>query len=106
MLRIKLVQSPIGNNTRNRATVQALGLRKVQQVVEHEDTPSIRGMIHHVKHMLAVEEVTTTEAAKVTPRKGNRVKEAADQAAALAAAEKPTPKPARKAKATKEHDAQ
>ena len=57
MLRIKLVKSPIGNNPRNRATVQALGLRNVQQVVEHQDTPSIRGMIHHVKHMLSVVEV-------------------------------------------------
>jgi len=57
MLRIKLVKSLIGNNPRNRATVAALGLRKMQQVVEHEDTPSIRGMIHHVKHMLVVEEV-------------------------------------------------
>jgi large subunit ribosomal protein L30 len=57
MLRIKLVKSPIGNNTRNRATVTALGLRKVNHTVEHQDTPTIRGMIHHVKHMLLVEEV-------------------------------------------------
>ncbi len=57
MLRIKLVKSPIGNNKRNRATVAALGLRKMHQVVEHNDTPTIRGMIHHVKHMLLVEEV-------------------------------------------------
>lgn len=63
MLRIKLVRSPIGNNARNRATVQALGLRKMHQVVEKEDTPSIRGMIHKVKHMLAVEEVTAAAAA-------------------------------------------
>ena len=55
MLRIKLVKSLIGNNWRNRRTVQALGLRKVGQVVEHADTASIRGMIQHVKHMLAVE---------------------------------------------------
>jgi large subunit ribosomal protein L30 len=55
MLRIKLVKSPIGNNPRNRATVQALGLRKISQVVEKEDTPSIRGMIHAVKHMLVVD---------------------------------------------------
>jgi large subunit ribosomal protein L30 len=61
MLRIKLVKSPIGNNKRNRATVQALGLRNVQQVVEHADNPSIRGMIHHVKHMLLVEEVADSK---------------------------------------------
>lgn len=57
MLRIKLVKSPIGNTSRNRATVKALGLRKVNQIVEHNDHPSIRGMIHKVKHLLSVEEV-------------------------------------------------
>ena len=56
MLRIKLVKSPIGNVPRNRATVAALGLRKVNQVVEHADTPMIRGMVHKVKHMLEVSE--------------------------------------------------
>jgi large subunit ribosomal protein L30 len=66
MLRIKLVKSPIGNNKRNRATVQALGLRNVQQVVEHTDNPSIRGMIHHVKHMLLVEEVADVVGAEAT----------------------------------------
>jgi len=88
MLRIKLVKSPIGNNKRNRATVQALGLRNVQQVVEHADNPSIRGMIHHVKHMLLVEEVADanpvaeaaavgeTDAAPATARKPRAKKEA------------------------------
>jgi large subunit ribosomal protein L30 len=57
MLRIKLVRSLVGQTKRNRATVAALGLRKMHQVVEHEDTGSIRGMVHHVKHMLSVEEV-------------------------------------------------
>lgn len=55
MLRVKLVKSPIGNTARNRATVQALGLRKVHHVVEHDDSPAIRGMIHRVKHLLEVE---------------------------------------------------
>lgn len=57
MLRIKLVRSPIGHNKRNRATIQALGLRKVHQVKLHQDTPTIRGMIHHVKELLQVEVV-------------------------------------------------
>jgi large subunit ribosomal protein L30 len=57
MLRIKLVRSPIGNNKRNRATVTALGLRKINQVVEKPDTPSIRGMIQKVRHMVQVEAV-------------------------------------------------
>ena len=57
-LRVKLIKSPIGNNPRNRKTVAALGLRKVNQVVMHDDSPSIRGMLHNVKHML---EVTVSE---------------------------------------------
>lgn len=60
MLRIKLVKSAIGNVPRNRATVAALGLRKINQVVEHNDSPMIRGMIHKVKHMIEFEEVEGT----------------------------------------------
>ena len=59
MLRIKLVKSPIGHNRRLKATVVALGLRKVNTVVEHEDNPSMRGQIHHVKELLLVEDLTT-----------------------------------------------
>lgn len=62
MLHIKLIKSPIGNNARNRRTVAALGLRKMHQTVIHNDTPSIRGMIHHVKHMLSVTEGPAPEA--------------------------------------------
>jgi large subunit ribosomal protein L30 len=57
MLRIELTGSLIGNNPRNRRTVQALGLRKMHQVVEHKDSASVRGMIHKVKHMVTVVEV-------------------------------------------------
>lgn len=57
MLHIKLVKSPIGNNWRNRRTVEALGLRKLHQVVEHEDTPTLRGMLRKVAHMVEVTEV-------------------------------------------------
>lgn len=60
MLRIKLVKSPIGNTPRNRATIAALGLRRINQVVEHNDSPMIRGMIHHVKHVLEVTEAEGT----------------------------------------------
>jgi large subunit ribosomal protein L30 len=56
MLRIKLVRSPIAANPRNRATIQALGLTKVNQTVEKEDVPSIRGMVQHVKEYLLVED--------------------------------------------------
>jgi large subunit ribosomal protein L30 len=55
MLRIKLVKSTIAQNPRNIATAQALGLSKIGTVVEKEDTPSIRGMIHKIQHMVVVE---------------------------------------------------
>ena len=54
MLQVKLVKSPIGNTPKNRATVKALGLRKINQTITHEDNPTIRGMIFKVKHLLSV----------------------------------------------------
>jgi large subunit ribosomal protein L30 len=56
MLRITLVRSPIGAKPKHRATVEALGLRKMHMSVEQKDNPAIRGMIHHVKHLIKVEE--------------------------------------------------
>lgn len=56
-LRIKLIKSVIGSKQDQRATVEALGFKKVYQVVEHKDTPEIRGMINKVSHLLEVEEV-------------------------------------------------
>ncbi|NLW17343.1 MAG: 50S ribosomal protein L30 [Firmicutes bacterium] len=55
-LHITLVKSPIGYSARQRRTVEALGLRKLNQTVEHEDTPAIRGMIEKVSHLLKVVE--------------------------------------------------
>ncbi len=55
MLQVKLVKSPIGNIPKTRATVKALGLRKINQVVQHEDNSTIRGMIFKVKHLLDVQ---------------------------------------------------
>ncbi len=54
MLRIELVKSMIGQTPRNVATAKAMGLRKMHHAVILPDNPSVRGMIHHVKHMLAV----------------------------------------------------
>jgi large subunit ribosomal protein L30 len=56
-LRITYTKSSIGYNERQRATVQALGLRRLHQVVEHADTPVIRGMVKKVSHLVRVEEV-------------------------------------------------
>lgn len=55
-LKITLVRSVIGATKKQRGTVKALGLRKVRQTVEHEDTPVVRGMIDRVRHMVDVEE--------------------------------------------------
>jgi large subunit ribosomal protein L30 len=56
VLRITLVKSPIGNNQRQKNTVRALGLRRMNQTVEHSDSPVIRGMVAKVSHLVQVEE--------------------------------------------------
>lgn len=56
-LKITYVKSSIGYNQKQKATIQALGLRKLHQVVEHADTPVIRGMVNKVPHLVRVEEV-------------------------------------------------
>lgn len=56
-LRIKWVKSAIGYSKDQKATIRALGLRKLQQTVEHEDHPALRGMIRKVNHLVKVEEV-------------------------------------------------
>jgi large subunit ribosomal protein L30 len=56
-LQITLVKSPIGYNKRQKSTVKALGLRKVNMTVVHDDTPPIRGMVDKVIHLVEVEEV-------------------------------------------------
>lgn len=55
-LRIKLVRSIIGYSEDQRRTVRALGLKRLQQAVEREDSPTIRGMVLKVRHLVAVEE--------------------------------------------------
>lgn len=57
VLRITLVRSPIGYSRDQKATVRALGLRRLHQTVVKADTPTIRGMVAKVRHMLQVEEV-------------------------------------------------
>ncbi|KXZ38999.1 large subunit ribosomal protein L30 [Alkalithermobacter thermoalcaliphilus JW-YL-7 = DSM 7308] len=53
-LKIKLKRSVIGTNPKQRKTIQALGLRKREQVVEKPDNPQIRGMIEKVSHLVEV----------------------------------------------------
>lgn len=54
-LKITLVKSPIDRTKRQKATLEALGFRKVHQTVEHEDTPQIRGMLRKVEHLVQVQ---------------------------------------------------
>jgi len=54
-IRITLVRSPIGYDKTQRATVQALGLRRLHQTVEKTDTPAVRGMINKISHLLDIE---------------------------------------------------
>ncbi|EFC68010.1 MAG: 50S ribosomal protein L30 [Prevotella conceptionensis] len=55
-IKIKQVKSKIGYPIDQKRTLQCLGLRKISQVVEVEDTPSIRGMIRKVHHLVTVVE--------------------------------------------------
>ena len=55
-IKVKLVKSTIGRKDDQIATIKALGLKKIRSVVEHEDTPQIRGMINKVSHLVEVEE--------------------------------------------------
>lgn len=56
ILRITLVKSPIGYTQRQKDTVRALGLRRMNQTVEQVDTPVLRGMLSKVSHLVQVEE--------------------------------------------------
>jgi len=55
-IKIKQTRSEIGKIKSQRETIKALGLRKVGQIVEKEDTPQIRGMINKVNHMVEIVE--------------------------------------------------
>ena len=55
-IKITLTKSPIGAQPKQRKTVEALGLRKMHQTVEFEDTPQVRGAIAKVSHLVTVSE--------------------------------------------------
>ncbi|MBM86832.1 MAG: 50S ribosomal protein L30 [Gammaproteobacteria bacterium] len=54
-VKVTLVKSPIGTLPRHKLCLKGLGLRRMHQSVEVEDTPAVRGMINKVNYMLAVE---------------------------------------------------
>ena len=53
-IRIKLVRSPISRPMKQKKMVRALGLRKINQVVERPDTPAFRGVVAKIPHLLAL----------------------------------------------------
>lgn len=53
-IKVKLVKSTIGALPKHRATVQALGLKKIGQVVEKEDNAQMRGMVAKVNHLVQI----------------------------------------------------
>lgn len=56
-LKITLVKSTIGCLQKQIDTVKALGLHKIRQEVVHDDSPTIRGMVFKVRHLVSVEEI-------------------------------------------------
>ena len=56
-LRITQVKSGIGSTKRQKATLEALGLKKLNNPIEHEATPQIVGMVNKLRHLISVEEV-------------------------------------------------
>ena len=53
-IKVQQVRSVIGYDRRQRATVRGLGLRRMNHIVEVEDTPAVRGMIFRVRHIVVV----------------------------------------------------
>ena len=61
-LRITQVRSAINRLEKQKRTIRALGIRRLQHAVVHEDTPQIRGMIRVVQHLVKVEEAVSETA--------------------------------------------
>ena len=55
-IKVKQVRSAIGRSKTQKRTLEALGLKKLHQVVEHEATPSVLGMVAAVRHLVEVQE--------------------------------------------------
>ncbi|HNX45469.1 MAG TPA: 50S ribosomal protein L30 [Anaerolineaceae bacterium] len=55
IVRVKLVKSGIGYTVRQKNTLKALGFHRLNEVVEHEDTPVLRGMLNKISHLVEIE---------------------------------------------------
>lgn len=56
-IRVKQVKSKIGSTKRQKLTLEALGLHRINHTVEHDANPQIMGMINAVKHLVSFEEI-------------------------------------------------
>ena len=56
IIRVTLVRSAVGYSKEHKATVKALGFKHLHQTVEHVDSPTLRGMLYKVAHLVVVEE--------------------------------------------------
>lgn len=56
-VRVTYIKSAIGYSRRQKGTIRALGLKRLGDIVEHEDTPVVRGMVDKVRHLVQVEEI-------------------------------------------------
>ena len=66
---VKLVKSPISTMSRHKRTVRALGLRKLNAIVEHSFTPEIIGMLEQVGYLLEISSLAKTTKTKVSSTK-------------------------------------
>ena len=57
IVRVTLIRSAIGYSKEHKAAVRALGFKRLHQTVEHVDSPTLRGMLYQVAHLVVVEEV-------------------------------------------------
>ena len=56
-IRIKLIHAVIGRNSKQRGTVKALGLKRMNSCVEKEVSPVVMGMVNRISHLVKVEEI-------------------------------------------------
>jgi large subunit ribosomal protein L30 len=72
-LRVTWVKSAIGYDDNQKRTIRALGLRRLHQSVEHPNSPSVRGMVGAVRHLVQVEDVALAANSKrQRPARGSR----------------------------------
>ncbi len=78
-LKITQVRSSIGRPPKQRGTLRALGLKRINHTVVKEDRPEIRGMLAVVSHLVRVEEAAEAAGGKAKSRQKSRAKEGVER---------------------------